>query len=140
MIVAINALMFLGTVWTVASFGFVAVALSTVMNEPSYIANNQLYFALAVNAISAAISLALSIFLAMLLLRRKFFIGNRLSRLIFLMIGAVYFSVGIYSFFIIPTEALDSFFGRFLNNARFEFICLGAIATVLYARNLFGED
>lgn len=133
MILAIKALLFLGVIWALTSFGLTAGMLMTLLGQPSYISTEQLHAATAMSSASAVVALGLAVLLALQLLGKGALAGRFPTRAL-MAIGLAFCAMAAYSFLIAPSDHQEDFFKRFVNGARFEFLLIGVAALIMSVR------
>lgn len=133
MILAIKALLFLGVIWALASFGFTAGMLMTLLGRPSYISAEQLHAVTGMSAVSAVVALGLAALLALQLLGKGALAGRIPTRAL-MAIGLAFCLMAAYSFLIATSDHQEDFFNCFMNGARFEFLLVGVVALIMSVR------
>lgn len=133
MILALRTVLLFGLIWATTSFGFAALALTTLFGQPSYIDPSQVYAVTVVSCVATVVGLGLAVLISLRLTGRETFAECGSSRA--LMIVAVCFlGITAWSFLASPPVDQQHFFVRFLSGARFEFLMIAVAAVVVAFR------
>lgn len=134
MILVLRTALLFGLIWALTSFGFAAIALTTLFGQPSYIGAGQIYGVAAASGAAAVVALGLVVLLSLRLLRRGSS-AERVSPRALITIAVGFAGIAACSFLLDPTvDQQKHFFLRFVSGARFEFLMIGIAALVMGLR------
>lgn len=130
MIPALRTALLFGLIWALTSFGFAAVALTTLFGQPSYIDASQIYGVAAVSGVAAIVGLGLAVLISLMLTGREAS-AERISPRVLIVIAVCFAGIAAWSFLVDSSvDQQKHFFMRFMSGARFEFLMI-AVAAIL---------
>lgn len=133
MTLAVRIALLLGLIWALTSFGFAAIALTTLIGEPSYIDSSQIYGVVTISGVATIVGLGLAVLVSLRLTGRGVAVG-RFASPVLMIIGACFACIAAWSFVVGSSADQDHFFIRFLSGARFEFLMIAVAAIIMGLR------
>jgi hypothetical protein len=117
---------------TLTSFGFVAAILISQVGEDSYFSATQLNAVIAICIAATLSSLGLLTLVVFELIEKRLNpkLYQTLNKVV-VVIGLIFCSLAVGSFFLVPTDFYEDFLLKFTHSARFEFLMLGVSALIM---------
>lgn len=134
MILALRTALLFGLIWALTSFGFTAVALTTLFGQPSYIDPSQIYGVVAASGVATVVGLGLAALISLRLAGRVAS-AERVDSRALMVIAICFAGIAAWSFLVDPpVDQQGHFFMRFMFGARFEFLMIAIAAFVMGLR------